>query len=646
MSNAVSMTGNVNLFKGSPLRDAAGEYGRLPADSIAKGVAVAQKAFMTRLGQLAAGKSGPATLTALKLDDAPQLTEPKQYDAASPAPTLEDVSQAVVSTTQLSGAAVVTLAVGRLTKAATNSDLASLQADTALWDSFSIRERLRLDILQGEYDTASQDEQQAQADEKTAEQQVQDAQNSLKQAQQNETQAQKAYNSADKAYNDAVKKGEPQDQLDSLKSDCDSAKDALNSAQAEVTNAQAKLNTADQALTQSKDALSAAKVNADSAHKALTSSINDVCAKNVQVQAAFTQDNGQLTGAAALTAFMGKLGELGAKASMNELDAKHELFEQQQAASQAEAKKNSDDFEAQQQKAEQMQKTMGCIGKILGAVVAVIGVVAAAFTGGASLALAGIGLALCVADQIDQAVTGNSFIAQAMQPLMDHVLKPLMNLLSDAVTKVLEDCGVSEDKAKLAGSVIGAVLTGAALIAAAVVGGSAVSEMATQLVGAISSQLAEMAETVVGKMISELVDGVAEGMDSALEKSGVKDLMAKMSTGMDRLKTSIGADTKEGAEKIAVRLKYVAETTSVANAATQTGLGIESGEAQKGAMDALAEMKRALANNQLFSQLMSQAVDTYSQQIKALMQLMQSASAASADQFGTANTVLANARAI
>ncbi len=48
---------------------------------------------------------------------------------------------------------------------------------------------------------------------------------------------------------------------------------------------------------------------------------------------------------------------------------------------------------------------MGCIGKVLGALLTIVSVVAAVFTGGASLALAAVGLAVMVADEIVKAAT-------------------------------------------------------------------------------------------------------------------------------------------------------------------------------------------------------------------------------------------------
>ncbi|WP_175648885.1 type III secretion system translocon subunit SctE, partial [Burkholderia pseudomallei] len=69
----------------------------------------------------------------------------------------------------------------------------------------------------------------------------------------------------------------------------------------------------------------------------------------------------------------------------------------------AERQNRSDEYQAQAKKAEEMQKTMGCIGKIVGWVITAVSFAAAAFTGGASLALAAVGLALAVGDEISRA---------------------------------------------------------------------------------------------------------------------------------------------------------------------------------------------------------------------------------------------------
>ncbi|SUG71798.1 pathogenicity island 1 effector protein [Salmonella enterica subsp. enterica] len=54
--------------------------------------------------------------------------------------------------------------------------------------------------------------------------------------------------------------------------------------------------------------------------------------------------------------------------------------------------KKSAEFQEETRKAEETNRIMGCIGKVLGALLTIVSVVAAVFTGGASLALAAVGL--------------------------------------------------------------------------------------------------------------------------------------------------------------------------------------------------------------------------------------------------------------
>lgn len=77
-------------------------------------------------------------------------------------------------------------------------------------------------------------------------------------------------------------------------------------------------------------------------------------------------------------------------------------------------------------KAEAASKAAGCVGKILGAVLTVVSVVGAAFTGGASLALAAVGVGLMAADMVVKELTGVSFMEKAMKPLMDNILGPMI----------------------------------------------------------------------------------------------------------------------------------------------------------------------------------------------------------------------------
>jgi len=114
----------------------------------------------------------------------------------------------------------------------------------------------------------------------------------------------------------------------------------------------------------------------------------------------------QLNAAATMVLLMTRFAELMGESAENKIETEQELFRSMQAARQAFMEKKSEEYLEQVRKAEAASKTMGCIGKILGAVLTVVSVVGAAFTGGASLALAAVGVALMGADMLVKQLTG------------------------------------------------------------------------------------------------------------------------------------------------------------------------------------------------------------------------------------------------
>ncbi|KVN98523.1 hypothetical protein WJ69_34270 [Burkholderia ubonensis] len=584
-----------NAYKNHPLANEAGKVGVVAQQQIFDAVIASevawQKVFATAVEAAqsdVAQPSGPCP------DGAPQLAVPQ------------------------GGVASLIALAGLLQRAMLDGNVDALKADAALWGTLSDAQRRELNELQSAYDSASNAQGSASHAEAQAHARVDAAQAALARAQQGEGARATELEQAKKHYEDAVAGHAPQEQLDSLKATWDSAKQTMADATAAVAKARPEVQRASEALlaarSASAHAASDAKIAGDKLNGAIQRSFN---ASTPDIRPG-SSGGDKLTGAAAVTLLMGKLNMLCAKAAEDKLESDRELFEEQQKATQAKALKESQEYEEQVRKAEAMQKAMGCIGKILGAIITVFSVVAAAFTGGASLAIAGIGLALFAADQIGQAATGKSFLSEALQPLMDNVLKPLMNFLSNIVTKALEACGVDKEKASLAGAIIGGVLSGVVLIVAAVVGGSIVSSVLSKLMSAVSSQLAKMAESAVMKALSQ-------AMDAALEKTGVKALASKIASGMERVRVAVGADTPEGAQLVQTRIKQATQGVQIVNTSSQSGLNVAAGFAEKDADEAIAKMKIALADNKFLRQLMSTAIDTYTESMKAHMHMVQTA---------------------
>lgn len=95
------------------------------------------------------------------------------------------------------------------------------------------------------------------------------------------------------------------------------------------------------------------------------------------------------------------------------------LFRTLQESRQEEMLKKSEEYQEETRKAEVLNRTMGCVGKVVGALLTVASVVAAAFTGGAALGLAAASLALILTDGIVKAATGTSFIQEALNPVIN-----------------------------------------------------------------------------------------------------------------------------------------------------------------------------------------------------------------------------------
>lgn len=132
----------------------------------------------------------------------------------------------------------------------------------------------------------------------------------------------------------------------------------------------------------------------------------------------------------------------------------------------------------QQGKASKIMKILGPVLKGVGIAVTVLGVVAGLFTGGAGFVLAGLGLLLMAGDGIDKAVSGTSFMDQAME----KVMKPLGKAM-EGVGKLLEKLGVPPEIAQIVGSVIVAI----ALVAAIFVIGKCLP--VGKIVGAVMKKL-------------------------------------------------------------------------------------------------------------------------------------------------------------
>jgi invasin B len=192
-------------------------------------------------------------------------------------------------------------------------------------------------------------------------------------------------------------------------------------------------------------------------------------------------------------------------------------------------KRYAAEYEAEVEKARQAQETMGCIGKIVGWVITVVAVVAAPFTGGASMALAAVGLALAIVEE----TTGFSLLGEAFQPLLTEVMPFLVKIFASVATAVLKAVGVDDATAAEIGQWIGTVQAAfamvAAVILAVVLGKAAAAKLVTQFGKAIGQSVAKAmpemlkaAGKVAGNASSRLSGAFSKMIGSSTDKLAVR----------------------------------------------------------------------------------------------------------------------------
>lgn len=316
-----------------------------------------------------------------------------------------------------------------------------------------------------------------------------------------------------------------------------------------------------------------------------------------------------LSASARMVFIMARFAELMGDSADSQLEADKavatKMRDAQAAKAQAEAKKHEEEVA----KAERLNKAMGCLGKVLGGLLTVISVVGAVFTGGASLALAAVGVALMAGDMIGKAITGTSFMEQAMKPLMDRVLAPLVKELGKAASWALSKVpGISDELANTIGNIAGAVAGALVMVAAMVV----VAVVAKGAGSRISSKVSEMIGKHVSKMVPDLLKEGARSASKAMTQMATK---VRGSFGLQSDAVSLA--------KYSTHLDKTLAVTEGAGAATQSGLQIQSGIHQARAAQNLAAVVIATSIVESMSTYIAQAVEMFGEMLDKQTKLIE-----------------------
>ncbi|WP_312625822.1 type III secretion system translocon subunit SctE [Scandinavium sp.] len=479
---------------------------------------------------------------------------------------------------------------------------------------------------------------------------------------------------------------EAQQQADGLESARDNAQSALNNAQSKLDELEAQAAKQNPVSDDLKKQIAAAKAQVSSAQNTLTlanNTYNTFVEKNlnpaiaaesnsrmalestqaktqtlinsltpqqhINVEAHRKQNDDLSKSLNFLMALMSRLIE---KSTSDDLEATAELKQKLAEASQKDAEKKAKEYEEEVRKAEEMQKTMGCLGKILGWLITAVSFVAAAFTGGASLALAAVGLALAIGDEISQAVSGRSFMADAMQPIMDAIVKPLMELFGKMFSALLESFGVDKATAEMAGKIMGAIAAAVVLIAGVMVAGSALSKVFGVVMKKLGMEVGEEASKTMGKSVAaeiekEVVEDLAQTTLRTAAKEVAKDVAEEVSeqatkSTMQRLmdsavgqvfkRLSQGFGRAAGMDEVKMNVIYnrtqMALTgASVANTAIQVTGSILVADMMVEASKAKAQMMKDAALQELLNEMMTRAIDSFTHRMESVNQIVKNMSA-------------------
>ncbi|MCY1414789.1 Invasin IpaB [compost metagenome] len=295
-----------------------------------------------------------------------------------------------------------------------------------------------------------------------------------------------------------------------------------------------------------------------------------------------------------------KIIELLGEAAQNKEELNQELFQELQAKLQEHMKLESEKYLEEVRKAEALQSTMGCIGKIVGAILTLATIVVSVLTLNPVLFVVGvIGAGVMISDLVVEELTGKSFMAEAMKPLTT-VMQEAIKLFTEIYTKLLVkfvDEETAKDIAKIAAMIQGIAATLAAVALVAVLGAQVVGP----ILGAIASKLASA--------VSGIAPAAMQVFKQAASTAG--NSLTQMLTHIRSFVTR-GADAVSLA-RYAANLETAQAVTEFGNVAVQGGLQIRSGEHQAQAAEHLADVRVRMAVSEEITAYLTRLVDDYGQ---------------------------------
>ncbi|WP_228136911.1 type III secretion system translocon subunit SctE [Klebsiella sp. RIT-PI-d] len=429
----------------------------------------------------------------------------------------------------------------------------------------------------------------------------------------------------------------------------------LNNINQQISQKQASLNYLQSNLILAQQKLDLATSNVSSKSAELQQSLNYLGSLNknaASVNDSF--DKSLKTNAGATAYLMAQLITIIGESTEETMEMNLKFSQKVQAAQQEKLHEDTLEVERQQEKSKHMQETMGCIGKIIGAIVTVVASIAAVFTGGASMiALAAIGAAIMTADTIYQKVTGNeSFVAAALKPIVEHVLMPIIQLITDAISTVLESLGIKNDIAEIIATVLAVVV----LIIGAVAASVALKKLPIdKIMNVVGSVLNKVFKTVISA-VTKAVKPIASGL-----KSITDDVAKKLSKIMDSLSAALNQLVGNQAKsKINVMKQFfnneakvkslgnvfnlAEEILRLINVSIDAAAGIASGAIEKKVSYKLADITRELADSATMKRYTDSVTETFSDSMENLNMFATSTADMAGDNMKAGQFILSNTK--
>ncbi|WP_342220915.1 type III secretion system translocon subunit SctE [Candidatus Fukatsuia endosymbiont of Tuberolachnus salignus] len=355
---------------------------------------------------------------------------------------------------------------------------------------------------------------------------------------------------------------------------------------------------------------------------------------------------------ARLSLLMATFSSLLSDNAIQKLKSDKELFQAIQEHRQLELEKQAEEQAAELRKAEELQKTMGCIGQILGYLILAVSVVAAVFTGGASLAFAAVGLALLATDKIMEAAGVESLSARIMDPVMKKIVEPMIKFFTDLFIKILKETGLDKVIGQEATDILAATL---AAVAAVVVMVAAVVLLKAGGSAEIKAMSGPLARKLAGKLASTAVGKAVSNVGSKIAKSAVGKSVSQGGRQAANMARNISKSITKGTQKtldklniksdpalIGNKLKYANLALTGTNVATQSGLNIAANVSVKNALNAKADMILTEKELEMIREFLSLLVEAFERSLKTTQDIMTTMSSFEEDRHNTARAITRN----